>query len=85
MSSNQYNEMQMHVIYYTGFGFTTLTSQLLTAPPCLVATLGVLAGGYLAGKYNRRSPLLVAGSFIVATGYLFLLLLRDKWGKNNEI
>ncbi|KAI9252187.1 major facilitator superfamily domain-containing protein [Helicostylum pulchrum] len=62
-----------------GFGFSPLTSQLLTAPPCAVATIGVLAGGYLAGKYNRRSPLLVIGSFIIAAGYLCLLVLYDKW------
>jgi MFS family permease len=68
-----------------GFGFSKLTSQLLTAPPCLIATIGVLLGGYLAGKYNRRSPLLVGGSFIVGFGYLFLLLLHDKWGKNDGV
>ncbi|KAI7892932.1 major facilitator superfamily domain-containing protein [Mucor mucedo] len=62
-----------------GFGFSPLTSQLLTAPPCAVATIGVLAGGYLAGRYNRRSPLLVVGSFIIAIGYLCLLVLYDKW------
>ncbi|KAI8070524.1 major facilitator superfamily domain-containing protein [Gilbertella persicaria] len=62
-----------------GFGFSPLTSQLLTAPPCAVATVGVLIGGYLAGKYNRRSPLLVAGSLIIAIGYLCLLVLYNKW------
>jgi MFS family permease len=67
--------------FFIGFGFSSLTSQLLTAPPCAVATIGVLAGGYLAGRYNRRSPLLVVGSIIVAIGYLCLLVLYDKWGK----
>lgn len=61
-----------------------MTSQLLTAPPAAVATVGVLAGGYLAGRYNRRSPLLVIGSFIIAIGYLCLLVLYDKLGKVKE-
>ncbi|KAI7904083.1 major facilitator superfamily domain-containing protein [Cokeromyces recurvatus] len=61
-----------------GFGFTTLNSQLLTAPPCAVATVSVLLGGYLTGRYNKRSPLLFAGSIIIAIGYLCLLILRDK-------
>ncbi|KAI9483211.1 MAG: major facilitator superfamily domain-containing protein [Benjaminiella poitrasii] len=62
-----------------GFGFETLTSQLLTAPPCAVATIGVLFGGYLASRFNKRSPLLLIGSLIIATGYLCLLVLRDRW------
>lgn len=72
----------MHAIYI-GLGFSTLTSQLLAAPPSLAAMVGVLLGGYLAGKLNNRSPLIVVGSSVVAVGYLLLLLLHDKWGKDN--
>lgn len=72
-----------HVINFAhlGFGFDPKTSQLLTAPPCAIATIGVLAGGYLASRYNRRSPLLAIGSIIIAIGYTCLLLLTNKWGK----
>ncbi|KAL9542748.1 hypothetical protein MBANPS3_008457 [Mucor bainieri] len=62
-----------------GFGFDPKTSQLLTAPPCAVATIGVLTGGYLASRYNRRSPLLVVGSITIAIGYTCLLVLTNKW------
>ncbi|CAO3634434.1 unnamed protein product [Mucor fragilis] len=62
-----------------GFGFDPKTSQLLTAPPCAIATMGVLAGGYLAGRYNRRSPLLVIGSITIAIGYTCLLVLTNRW------
>ncbi|KAL7321203.1 hypothetical protein PS15m_000998 [Mucor circinelloides] len=62
-----------------GFGFDPKTSQLLTAPPCAIATIGVLTGGYLAGRYNRRSPLLVIGSITIAIGYTCLLFLTNKW------
>lgn len=64
-----------------GFGFDPKTSQLLTAPPCAVATMGVLTGGYLASRYNRRSPLLVVGSITIAIGYTCLLVLTNRWGK----
>lgn len=68
------------ITHKSGFGFPTLTSQLLTAPPCAVATIGVLTGGYLTSKYNKRSPLLAGGSIIIAIGYLCLLTLTNKWG-----
>ncbi|ORE07999.1 MFS general substrate transporter [Rhizopus microsporus var. microsporus] len=63
----------------SGFGFDMSTTQLLTAPPCVTATIGVLLGGYLGGKYNCRSPILAVGSIIVAAAYLCLYLLYDKW------
>ncbi|CEP08234.1 hypothetical protein [Parasitella parasitica] len=62
-----------------GFGFERKTAQLLTAPPCVIGTIGILIGGYLAGRYNCRSPLLAIGSLIIAVGYTCLLLLKDKW------
>ncbi|OBZ90516.1 putative transporter C11D3.18C [Choanephora cucurbitarum] len=62
-----------------GFGFSHLTSQLLTAPPFAVATIAVLIGGYLSGRYGKRSLLLSIGSLIIAIGYLCLLLVDDRW------
>lgn len=69
-----------YLVFNLGFGFDPKTSQLLTAPPCAIATIGVLTGGYLAGRYNRRSPLLVIGSITIAIGYTCLLFLTNKWG-----
>ena len=65
-----------------GFGFSSLTSQLLTAPPCVVCTIGILLGGYLSARFECRSPILVIGSIIIAIGYGLLLILTDKWGKH---
>ncbi|ORX51665.1 MFS general substrate transporter, partial [Hesseltinella vesiculosa] len=58
-----------------GFGYPVLTSQLLTAPPSIVSAVFILAGGYLADRYNRRSPIIVAGFGIMAIAYLLLLVL----------
>lgn len=79
LAVNIYNII--YLLFALGFGFDPKTSQLLTAPPCAIATMGVLAGGYLAGRYNRRSPLLVIGSITIAIGYTCLLVLTNRWGK----
>ncbi|KAI8987241.1 major facilitator superfamily domain-containing protein [Mycotypha africana] len=79
---NHINVMSITVfapILIGSFGFTSTTAQLLTAPPFGVATLSVLLGGYLASRFNFRSPLLAAGSIIIAMGYSSLLIFTNKW------
>ncbi|KAI9282332.1 major facilitator superfamily domain-containing protein [Sporodiniella umbellata] len=58
-----------------GFGFDPQTAQLLTAPPCLTGTLGLLLGGFLVVRFNLRSPFLAFGAFLIALGYLSLYFL----------
>ncbi|OBZ88861.1 hypothetical protein A0J61_03089 [Choanephora cucurbitarum] len=64
-----------------GFGFTVLTTQLLTAPPSLVATLAVIAGGLMIDKYqNKRGMIMSIGFLIASFGYMLLLFVQGRWG-----
>lgn len=70
-----------HVNIHVGFGFEPSTAQLLTAPPCVTGTLGILLGGYLVSRYDARAPILVIGSTMIAISYLALYFIYHKWGK----
>lgn len=68
------------------FGFPVLTSQLLSAPPNVMQTIMTLLGGYLTDKYsNKRGRLMGFGFFLAAIGYLLLIVLEGRWGKNKKI
>ncbi|ORZ12407.1 major facilitator superfamily domain-containing protein [Absidia repens] len=62
-----------------GFGYPVLTSQLLTAPPCIASSAFVLLSGYITDRYDRRTPILIFGFFIMIMGYVLLLILHDSW------
>ncbi|KAI9008783.1 major facilitator superfamily domain-containing protein [Phycomyces nitens] len=62
-----------------GFGFSVLTSQLLTAPPALLSTFIMLMGGALADRCKARTPLVMAGFCLMGIGYLLLLVLQNTW------
>lgn len=64
-----------------GFGYPTLTSQLLTAPPCVISSLFVLLSGYLTDRMKYRTPLLLIGFAVMTLGYILLLIVHDPWGK----
>lgn len=65
-----------------GFGFPVLTSQLLSAPPYVMQTVMIIAGGYMADKYtNKRGILMATGFFIAAIGYMLLIILESRWCK----
>ncbi|KAF7721933.1 hypothetical protein EC973_003921 [Apophysomyces ossiformis] len=63
-----------------GFGFSSSTSQLLTAPPGVWAAIMTLTGGLLTDRYRKRSPLIVLGLLLVALGYFLLLFLQNPMG-----
>lgn len=64
------------------FGFPILTSQLLSAPPYVMQTIMIIAGGYMADIYsNKRGVLMVTGFFMAAIGYLLLIVLESRWCK----
>ena len=67
-------------IYYPGFGFSTLTTQLLTAPPAIVAGVMIIICGVLADKGNKRAAMVTTGSAIIALGFLMLLTVDSPWG-----
>ncbi|KAI9498837.1 major facilitator superfamily domain-containing protein [Zychaea mexicana] len=63
-----------------GFGFSVLTSQLLAAPPNIIAVTVVLFSGYLIDRYdNCRAKLLVASALILTVGYTMMLVLQQRW------
>lgn len=63
-----------------------LTTELLTAPPCVVAALLVLVCGFLADRGNKRTALVVSGSLVVSLGYLLHILLRQhRWASYGAI
>lgn len=64
-----------------GFGFSVLTSQLLSAPPNILQVVAIILGGYLTDKYNKRGYVLAIGFSIASIGYILLLVLNDRWGK----
>jgi MFS family permease len=65
-----------------GFGFPVLTSQLLSAPPYVMQTIMIIAGGYMADKYsNKRGVLMATGFFIAAIGFMLLIVLESRWCK----
>ncbi|KAI8977614.1 major facilitator superfamily domain-containing protein [Mycotypha africana] len=65
-----------------GFGFSVLTSQLLSAPPHFMQLVAVITGGYIADRYaNKRGVLIMAGFGTGALGYLLLIVLKDIWAR----
>ncbi|KAI8089247.1 major facilitator superfamily domain-containing protein [Halteromyces radiatus] len=62
-----------------GFGYPTLTSQLLTAPPSVVNSVFILLGGYLTDRFDFRTPVLMTGFSIMALAYTLMLVLNDAW------
>lgn len=64
-----------------GFGFSVLTSQLLSAPPSILQTCSTVLGGYLTDKYNKRGYIMVIGFSIMSIGYTLLLVLHERWAR----
>ncbi|KAI9319244.1 major facilitator superfamily domain-containing protein [Dichotomocladium elegans] len=63
-----------------GFGFPVLTSQLLTAPPNVLAAAVMLLSRYLTDRYeNVRAKVAMCGFITMAIGYTLLLVLHDRW------
>ncbi|EAA64222.1 hypothetical protein AN2178.2 [Aspergillus nidulans FGSC A4] len=55
-------------------GYTSQTSQALSAPPYLVAFITVLATAYLSDRSRSRSPYLITHALISAISYLAIAL-----------
>lgn len=72
----------MLIMLLLGFGFPVLTSQLLTAPPNLLGAVVILLSGRATDCLpNCRAKILVTGFLTMALGYMMLLVLHDRWGK----
>ncbi|KAG0164348.1 hypothetical protein DFQ28_010439 [Apophysomyces sp. BC1034] len=62
-----------------GFGFPLLTSQLLSAPPSVIASCTLLLAGVLDNRYNCRAFLIMIGFAITSAAYALLLILHQPW------
>lgn len=55
-------------------GYSTLTSQALSAPPYLLSFLLVLLTSHLSDRLQSRSPFIIFHSLLAASGYLLITL-----------
>ena len=58
------------IILHDGLGYSTTMSQLLTAPPAVVAAIFTYTSSYLADRYKIRGPLIGLHQALTATGML---------------
>lgn len=62
-------------------GYSTLTSQALSAPPYLISFLMVLLTAHLSDRHQTRSPFIIFHSLLAASGYLLITLAGlFNWG-----
>ncbi|OJJ07923.1 hypothetical protein ASPVEDRAFT_143268 [Aspergillus versicolor CBS 583.65] len=57
-------------IILEGMGFSTMLSQLLTAPPYIPGAAVALISGWLSDKYHIRGPMIAIHQLITAVGML---------------
>ncbi|KAF7731928.1 hypothetical protein EC973_007759 [Apophysomyces ossiformis] len=62
-----------------GFGFSSLQSQLLSAPPSVVACATLFLAGVLDNRYNCAASLIVVGFVATSIAYALLFLLHSPW------
>ncbi|KAG4440833.1 hypothetical protein IFR05_003705 [Cadophora sp. M221] len=58
------------VILKRGMGYSTAQSQLLSAPPYVLAAIMTFTSGYLGDKYHIRGPLIAVHQLVTAVGML---------------
>jgi len=58
------------IILKNGMGFSTTQSQLLSAPPYVLAAIMTFVSGWLGDKYHIRGPLVAVHQLVTAVGML---------------
>lgn len=53
-----------------GMGFTSTQSQLLSAPPYILAAISTYLGGWFTDKYQIRGPVIALHQLLTAVGML---------------
>ena len=66
------------IILKDGMGFSTTKSQLLSAPPYILAAIMTYISGWLTDKYHVRGPVLAVHQLLTAVG-----MLITTYGKAN--
>lgn len=68
------------IILKVGMGYSTAQSQLLSAPPYVLAGMITYVSGWLGDKYHIRRPLIVVHQLLTAVG-----MLITAYGKINAV
>ncbi|KIO01592.1 hypothetical protein M404DRAFT_16215 [Pisolithus tinctorius Marx 270] len=58
------------ITYFLPFGYSTSTSQLLSAPPYILGVIVLLVVAYFSDKTQRRSPFIFASQVIAIVGFI---------------
>lgn len=58
------------IILKNGMGFSSTESQLLSAPPYILAAIIAYISGWLGDRYHIRGPIIAAHQLLTATGML---------------
>jgi len=64
------------VILRGGMGFSVTQSQLLSAPPYVLAAVMTFVSGWLSDKYKIRGPLVAVHQLLTATGMLITVFAK---------
>ncbi|KAH8998469.1 major facilitator superfamily domain-containing protein [Lactarius akahatsu] len=57
-------------------GFATWKAQLMTVPPNVLATVGIVFGAWLAARTGRRASLIIGSAVVAIIGYIILLTTK---------
>ncbi|KAI7849476.1 major facilitator superfamily domain-containing protein [Circinella umbellata] len=68
------------LVIIKGFEFSTLTTQLLTTTPSIVAGVVIVIYGVLVDKGNKRAIIATSGSIVIAVSFVMLLTIDNPWG-----
>lgn len=64
------------IILRRGMGFSSTESQLLSAPPYVLAAVIAYCSGWLGDKYRIRGPIIAAHQILTATGMLITVFAK---------
>jgi hypothetical protein len=68
------------IILKSGMGFSSTQSQLLSAPPYILAAIMACISGWLGDKYKIRGPIIAVHQLLTAIG-----MLLTAFGKSNAV
>lgn len=54
-------------------GFATWKAQLMTVPPYVLSSIGIVSGAWLAARTGRRAPFIIGSAVVAILGYIILL------------
>lgn len=64
------------IILKKGMGYSSTQSQLLSAPPYLLAAIVAYCSGWLGDRYHIRGPIIAVHQLLTATGMLITVFAK---------